>query len=93
MITTYRELTSEGISTRDAADLAGVARATATRKPRTSLPVPAPWLVPANRFTDTERERVPEVVNSDEFVDLPTGHWPQLTRPEELARIIAGRAC
>jgi pimeloyl-ACP methyl ester carboxylesterase len=23
-----------------------------------------------------------------EYVDLPTGHWPQFTRPEELARII-----
>jgi len=23
-----------------------------------------------------------------EYVDLPTGHWPQLTRPEELARAI-----
>src|SRR5215212_9888405 len=23
-----------------------------------------------------------------EYVDLPTGHWPQFTRPEELARAI-----
>lgn len=22
------------------------------------------------------------------YVDLPTGHWPQFTRPEELARVI-----
>jgi len=29
-----------------------------------------------------------------EFVDLPTGHWPQLTRPEELGRaIVASIAC
>lgn len=27
-----------------------------------------------------------------EFVDLPTGHWPQFTRPADLARIIAERA-
>jgi pimeloyl-ACP methyl ester carboxylesterase len=27
-----------------------------------------------------------------EYVDLPTGHWPQFTRPEELARIILERA-
>ncbi len=27
-----------------------------------------------------------------EFVDLPTGHWPQFTRPEDLGRIIAERA-
>lgn len=24
------------------------------------------------------------------YIDLPTGHWPQLTRPEELAQIILG---
>jgi hypothetical protein len=23
-----------------------------------------------------------------EFVDVPTGHWPQFTRPEELGRAI-----
>jgi pimeloyl-ACP methyl ester carboxylesterase len=23
-----------------------------------------------------------------EYVDVPTGHWPQLTRPEELGRVI-----
>jgi len=23
-----------------------------------------------------------------EFVDLPTGHWPQFTKPRELARVI-----
>jgi pimeloyl-ACP methyl ester carboxylesterase len=27
-------------------------------------------------------------VRNVEFVDLPTGHWPQFTRPEELARAI-----
>jgi pimeloyl-ACP methyl ester carboxylesterase len=26
-----------------------------------------------------------------EYVDLPTGHWPQLTRPEELAELILAR--
>ncbi len=25
-----------------------------------------------------------------EYVDLPTGHWPQFTRPQELARLIVG---
>ncbi len=24
------------------------------------------------------------------YVDLPTGHWPQFTRPEDLARVIVG---
>ncbi len=27
-----------------------------------------------------------------EYVDLPTGHWPQFTRPDDLAGIIAERA-
>jgi hypothetical protein len=22
------------------------------------------------------------------YVDLPTGHWPQFTRPDDLARVI-----
>lgn len=26
------------------------------------------------------------------YVDLPTGHWPQLTKPEELAAILVGAA-
>lgn len=71
MMTTYRELTSHGVPTREAADLAGVARATATRKPRAPLPVAAPPLVPANRLSAAERARVLEVVNSDDFVNLP----------------------
>ena len=36
-------------------------------------------LAPVREFT-----RIREV----EFVDLPTGHWPQFTRPEDLARAI-----
>jgi pimeloyl-ACP methyl ester carboxylesterase len=36
-------------------------------------------LEPVREFT-----RIEEV----EYVDLPTGHWPQFTKPEDLARII-----
>lgn len=68
---TYRELVAVKVPTRDAAGLTGVSRATATRKPRVPVPVPAPALVPANRLTDAERARLLEVVNSPEFVDLP----------------------
>lgn len=71
MMTAYRELTSHGISTREAADLTGVARVTATRKPVAPLPIPAAPLVPANRLSDIERARILAVVNSPEFVDLP----------------------
>jgi pimeloyl-ACP methyl ester carboxylesterase len=36
-------------------------------------------LEPVREFT-----RIKEV----DYIDLPTGHWPQFTKPEELARII-----
>ena len=38
MMRTYRDVTAAGWSTRDAAELVGVARATATRKPTIPLP-------------------------------------------------------
>ena len=27
-----------------------------------------------------------------EYVDLPTGHWPQFTRPDDLAQVILASA-
>jgi pimeloyl-ACP methyl ester carboxylesterase len=36
-------------------------------------------LAPVQEFTK---------IRDVEYVDLPTGHWPQFTRPEELARAI-----
>lgn len=30
-----------------------------------------------------------KAVRQKEFVDLPTGHWPQLTRPADLAAVLA----
>ena len=65
---TYRELRAAGESTRAAAGLVGVSRATATRKPRT--PVAAPVSVPANKLSVLERAKILHVVNSDRFVDL-----------------------
>ncbi|TFD49886.1 IS3 family transposase [Cryobacterium frigoriphilum] len=69
IMTTYRELISQGVSTRVAADLAGVPRATATRKPR--IPVAGPRPVPANRIDGLDRLEVLNTVNSDSFVNLP----------------------
>jgi transposase InsO family protein len=66
---TYRELTGAGVATRAAAVLVGVARATATRRPRT--PAPARSRVPVNKLTDAERAEILAVVNSARFVDLP----------------------
>jgi putative transposase len=66
----YRSLTAAAVPTRTAARLAGVARATATRKPRT-LPIPTAAPVPANKLDAAERARILAVVNSARFVDLP----------------------
>lgn len=66
---TYRELTSARMTTRDAADLVGVSRATATRAPR--IPTAQPRATPANKLSALERARILQVVNSDRFVDLP----------------------
>ena len=72
---TYRQLTAAGVTTRAAADLTGVSRATATRTatgPRTQPTDPALRAVtPANKLSRAERTRVLEVLNSEEFVDQP----------------------
>ena len=65
----YRELTVVGVPTRAAAVLVGVARATATRRPRT--PVRARSRVPVNKLSGAERAEILAVVNSPRFVDLP----------------------
>ncbi len=71
----YRELTGVGVSTRQAAALTGVPRATATRlvaRERKPDPEPAPPRpAPANKLSDQERALVLAVLNSDEFVDKP----------------------
>ena len=68
-MTTYRALTRRGVSTRTAAVLVGLPRATATRTPRTRAA--RPLLVPANKLDVLERARILAVVNSPRFVDLP----------------------
>lgn len=69
---TYRELVAAKVSTRDAASLTGVARATATRKARPAVdPEPRATVIPANKLTLAERARVLQVLDSEEFVDQP----------------------
>lgn len=74
-MTGYAELTAAGVSTRQAAVLTGVPRATAARTiARASSPDPEPVQprpAPANRLTDDERALVLATLNSDEFVDKP----------------------
>ena len=65
----YRELRAAGITTRAAARLTGLSRATVTRKPRPPL-----WGVPpapANRLSATERANVVAALDSPRFVDQP----------------------
>ena len=66
----YGQLTAVGVTTRAAAALTGLSRATATRKP--ALVVPALIIEPAmalNRLSDAEQARVLAVLDGPEFVD------------------------
>ncbi len=67
---TYAELTGSGVSTRVAASLTGVSRATAIRanNPPPKL-ASVPGREPANKLSLAERTRVLEVLDSEEFVD------------------------
>ena len=65
-MTAYRALTAVGVTTRAAAGLTGVSRATAGRAVRVRA---SQRSVPANRLTATERAEVLAVLNSAEFVD------------------------
>jgi putative transposase len=71
---TYRELVAVKVTTRVAAGLTGISRATATRKAR---PVPPETgkvrslAVPANKLSPAERASVLAVLDCDEFVDSP----------------------
>jgi putative transposase len=66
----HRELRDAGVTTRAAARLTGISRATAGRKPREPGPV-AGSVVPANRLSGDERARVLAVLDSARFVDQP----------------------
>lgn len=66
----YLELTGSGTSTRTAARLTGVSRATAMRTPPT-VALPRVRVTPANKVSVLERARILSVVNSPRFVDLP----------------------
>lgn len=69
-MTTYRKLMTAEVTTRDAARLVGIPRATATRKPTTTR-APAVVAVPANKLSTAERTKILAVAISKEFVDLP----------------------
>lgn len=66
---TYQELLSADVSTRDAAKLVGIPRATATRTPK--APTARGRVVPANKLSTAERAEILAAANSPEFVDQP----------------------
>jgi putative transposase len=66
---TYAELTTAGVTTRDAARLTGLPRSTATR--RRPVRVPTPPRVPVNRLSAAERLEILAVLDQPRFVDLP----------------------
>jgi transposase InsO family protein len=68
-MTAYRALTAAGVTTRDAANLTGVSRATAGRAATPSSSRRSQASVPANRLTVAERATVLATLNSAEFVD------------------------
>ncbi|MBP2215007.1 transposase InsO family protein [Arthrobacter sp. CAN_C5] len=75
----YAELTGAHIPTREAAVLAGIPRATATRSPRIPQAGPMPVSVPANKLDPDERAGILAAVNSARFVDLaPVQIYAQL---------------
>jgi putative transposase len=65
----YRALTGTGVTTRSAARLTGLARASAGRATATSTPRRWPRPRPMNRLTAAERAAVLAMLNSAEFVD------------------------
>jgi len=67
---TYTELTAAGVTTRDAAQLTGLPRSTATRR-RPDPVLPAVRRVPANRLSAVERLEILAVLDQPRFVDLP----------------------
>ena len=76
MRTTHRQLLTAGVSTRRAAGLTGLARATQDRlgrvKAAVAQPEPAAFgRTPRNRLTEEEEQQVLAVLNGERFVDKP----------------------
>jgi putative transposase len=67
----YRQLAGVGITTRAAAALTGLSRATATRRPAVVVPalITAKRAAPVNRLSEAEQAQVLAVLLSAEFVD------------------------
>lgn len=96
----YDDLVAAGTTTRKAATLTGVPRATAARRHRRPTPLLREGKAPVNALSETERARVLGVLNSDEFVDAaPTAVYATLLArgeylcsPATMYRLLAANA-
>jgi transposase InsO family protein len=96
----YTELVAAGTTTRDAATLTGIPRSSATRRHRHPTPLVREALAPANALSQSERDRVLEVLNSAEFVDQAPiqvyatllGRGTYLCSPATMYRVLAADA-
>jgi transposase InsO family protein len=76
---TYTDLTQAGVTTRTAATLTGLPRATATRRQTGPVAGPVGRRAPANRLSAVERLEILAVLDTPRFVDLPPIQiWAQL---------------
>ncbi|MFR9672937.1 alpha/beta fold hydrolase [Streptomyces sp. TR02-1] len=72
----------------------GTVRLTDERRFRVPAVVVCPEFTPAQAREAVEGGDVPELARAErvDYVDLDSGHWPMVSRPEELARLLAGVA-
>jgi len=65
----FEDLVAAGTTTRDAATLTGIPRATAARRRKRATPLMREVVAPANALSEAERAEVLQVLTSAEFVD------------------------
>lgn len=65
----HQDLLAAGTTTREAATLTGIPRATAARRRHHPTPQVRPAVAPANALREAERDEVVQVLTSAEFVD------------------------
>lgn len=72
----------------------GVVRLTDERRYDVPAVLVCPEFTPAQAQEWMKEGNMPELskIHNLEFVDIDSGHWPQVTRPAELARLLAAAA-
>ncbi|ONI88653.1 alpha/beta hydrolase [Actinosynnema sp. ALI-1.44] len=72
----------------------GIVRLTDERRFDVPVTVVCPEFTPAQAREWIDGGEVPELAKAKhvEFVDIDSGHWPMITRPADLARILAAMA-